>query len=155
MWSKKLRKSSLTGSCPWWMLSLNQQSSMPCKPKVHDVTNQSFHRDFSMFKFLKTFHVHLSYTSRISPLHYPDSKVHLANVGPTWVLSAPDGTHVGPMNLAIRVYNNWVRRLTAIIRATNMVPCSVVKSLHIISSSGTRRLHLRVPDLQLSRNDWN
>ena len=35
---------------------------------------------------------------------YPDSKVYGANMGPTWVLSAPDGPHVGPMNLAIRVY---------------------------------------------------
>ena len=34
---------------------------------------------------------------------YPDSNVHGANMGPTWVLSAPDGPHVGPMNLAIRV----------------------------------------------------
>ena len=34
---------------------------------------------------------------------YPDSKVHGANMGPTWVLSAPDGPHVGHMNLAIRV----------------------------------------------------
>ena len=32
----------------------------------------------------------------------PDNKVHRANMGPTWVLSAPDGPHVGPMNLAIR-----------------------------------------------------
>ena len=32
----------------------------------------------------------------------PDSKVHGANMGPTWVLSAPDGPHVGPKNLAIR-----------------------------------------------------
>ena len=24
-------------------------------------------------------------------------------MGPTWVLAAPDGPHVGPMNLAIRV----------------------------------------------------
>ena len=32
----------------------------------------------------------------------PDSKVHGANMGPTWVLSARDGPHVGPMNLAIR-----------------------------------------------------
>ena len=32
----------------------------------------------------------------------PESKVHGANLGPTWVLSAPDGPHVGPMNLAIR-----------------------------------------------------
>ena len=34
---------------------------------------------------------------------YPDSKVHVAHMGPTWVLSAPGGPHVGPMNLAIRV----------------------------------------------------
>ena len=32
----------------------------------------------------------------------PDSKTHGANMGPTWVLSARDGPHVGPMNLAIR-----------------------------------------------------
>ena len=35
---------------------------------------------------------------------YSDSKIHGANMGPTWVLSAPDGPHVGPMNLAIREY---------------------------------------------------
>ena len=34
---------------------------------------------------------------------FPDSKVHGANMGPTWVLSAPGGPHVGPMNFAIRV----------------------------------------------------
>ena len=32
----------------------------------------------------------------------PNNKVHGANVGPIWVLSAPDGPHDGPMNLAIR-----------------------------------------------------
>ena len=32
----------------------------------------------------------------------PASKVHGANMRPTWVLSAPDGPYVGPMNLAIR-----------------------------------------------------
>ena len=31
-----------------------------------------------------------------------NSKVHGANMGPTWVLSAPDGPHVDPMNLASR-----------------------------------------------------
>ena len=31
----------------------------------------------------------------------PDSKVYGTNMGPTWVLSAPDGPYVGPMNLAI------------------------------------------------------
>ena len=28
-----------------------------------------------------------------------DSKIHGANMGPTWVLSAPDGPHVGPWTL--------------------------------------------------------
>ena len=32
----------------------------------------------------------------------PDIKVHGANMGPPWVLSAPQGPHVGPMNLGIR-----------------------------------------------------
>ena len=32
---------------------------------------------------------------------YSDRKVHVANMGPTWVLSAPGGPHIGPMNLAI------------------------------------------------------
>ena len=31
----------------------------------------------------------------------PDNKVHGANMGPTWVLSAPDGPHVDPITLAI------------------------------------------------------
>ena len=35
----------------------------------------------------------------------PDSKVHGVNMGPIWVLSAPDGPHVGPMNLVIREDN--------------------------------------------------
>ena len=32
----------------------------------------------------------------------PDSKVQGVNMGTTWVLPAPDGPHVGPMNLSIR-----------------------------------------------------
>ena len=41
--------------------------------------------------------------NRFSEKTYPDSKVHGTNMGPTWVLSAPDRPHVGPINLAIRV----------------------------------------------------
>ena len=45
--------------------------------------------------------------------NFPDSKIHGANMGLTWVLSAPDGPHVSPMNLAIRVgflmSMTWVR----------------------------------------------
>ena len=32
----------------------------------------------------------------------PNSKVHGANMVPTWVMSASDGPHVGPMNLAMQ-----------------------------------------------------
>ena len=32
----------------------------------------------------------------------PENKVYGANMGPSWVLSATDGPHIGPMNLAIR-----------------------------------------------------
>ena len=42
------------------------------------------------------------------PIDYPDSKVHGANMGPTWVLAAPDGPHVGPMNLAIKPCSHWL-----------------------------------------------
>ena len=45
--------------------------------------------------------LHLSCTN-------PDRKVHGANMGPTWVLSAPDTPHVGPTNLAIRVTHRFI-----------------------------------------------
>ena len=38
---------------------------------------------------------------------YSDSKVHGTNMGPTWVMSAPDEPHVGPRNLVIRVFTRW------------------------------------------------
>ena len=39
--------------------------------------------------------------SAITKLYVPDSKLHGANMGLTWVPSAPYGPHAGPMNLAI------------------------------------------------------
>ena len=45
----------------------------------------------------------------VTPLvNDPDSKVHWTNMGPTWVLSAPAGPHVYPMNVAIRGCNSLV-----------------------------------------------
>ena len=46
--------------------------------------------------------VHKSKHAHLVRKNTPHSKVHGANMGPTWVLSAPDGPHVGPMNLDIR-----------------------------------------------------
>ena len=34
-------------------------------------------------------------------LNFSDSNVHVANIGPTWALSAPGGPHLGPMNITI------------------------------------------------------
>ena len=51
---------------------------------------------------------------------YPDSKFHMAQMGPTWVLSAPGGPHVGPMNLAIRVlHGSWAACTHSIHQATS------------------------------------
>ena len=52
---------------------------------------------------------------------FPDGKVHGANMGPTWVLSAPDGPHVGPMNLAIRVIR-W-QLLVSDKHTASSIPC--------------------------------
>ena len=35
----------------------------------------------------------------------PDSNAYGDDMGPTWVLLAPDASHIGPMNLAIREVN--------------------------------------------------
>ena len=40
----------------------------------------------------------------------PDSKVHGANMGPTWLLSAPGGPHVSPINLAISDSTNVTKK---------------------------------------------
>ena len=54
----------------------------------HSVCQKS--RDFIGATYLA--HIHIS----------PDSKVHGANIWPTWVLSALGGLHVGPMNLVFK-----------------------------------------------------
>ena len=51
------------------------------------------------------------------PSDTPDDKIYGTNMGPTWVLSAPDGPHVDPMNLAI-----GGRYASAILRLYNAKP---------------------------------
>ena len=52
----------------------------------------------------------------------PDSKVHGANMRPTWVLSAPDEPHDGPMNLAIREAYRWSQRRTKVTKRSDYLP---------------------------------
>ena len=62
----------------------------------------------------------------------PDSRVHGANTGPTRVLSAPGGPHLGPMNLAIRdipaVYGITVPYSTHL----PVILLSILKRLHFM-----------------------
>ena len=46
-----------------------------------------------------------------------ESKVHEPNMETTWVLSAPDGPNIGPMNLAIRVHVScwWILRCITVL----------------------------------------
>ena len=74
----------------------------------YDMHNTHSHRNNLLKTFVPQFrqiyvksHWH---THEVNPAQcIPDSKVHGANMGPTWVPSAPDGPHIGPMNLSIRV----------------------------------------------------
>ena len=52
---------------------------------------------------IKPGHLRDSLSSRLNACSqtYPDSKVHGANMGPTWGRQGPGGPHVGPMNFAI------------------------------------------------------
>ena len=61
----------------------------------------------------------------------PDSEVHGANMGSTWVLSAPDGPHVGPMNLAIRGGMRRYRKCSRI----QPIKCIMNYSFKIIDAS--------------------
>ena len=49
---------------------------------------------------------------------------------------------------------NRVCHLAAIAGAVILIPWHIVKSLQLIWRSGTRRFHLRVPDLQMSCSDF-
>ena len=68
----------------------------------------------------------------------PDSKVHGANMGPTWVLSAPGGPHVGPMNLAVRLLYeceiwSWVLHLLlpCCMQYPAMLDCVILRLAYI------------------------
>ena len=53
----------------------------------------------------------------------PDSNVHGANMGPTRVLSAPDGPNVGPMDLGIweGIYNQTQHRAQELLKNDEVV----------------------------------
>ena len=66
----------------------------------------------------------------------PDSKVHGANMGPTWILPAPDGPHVDPMNLAIRggmeLSENAVSPVAKVSCTMSPCPLSKASALNVV-----------------------
>ena len=85
-------------------------------------------------------------------LAFPDSKVRVANMGPTWFLAAPGGPHVGPMNLAIRVVIGCVRRVGAHLawrRISNFCAVTLLRSerkwwYFCVSSNKIRMTHVYI-----------
>ena len=74
--------------------------------------------------------IHMGIASELTPVakQIPDCKVLGANMGPTWGLSAPDGPHVGPTNLAIRGLSsfNYLFNAVQLINAMRYWPVSAM-----------------------------
>ena len=95
---------TFSGSCTLLILCMNFSNSknlklnQNCKPITKDIvqTTKALHWNTWLDGYYANFTMFLLD-------YYLDSKVHGANMGPTWVLSAPDGPHVGPMSFAIRI----------------------------------------------------
>ena len=76
-----------------------------------------------------------------------DSKVHGANMGPIWVLSAPDGPHVGLMNPAIRGFSLNVTKtdyslthMTVVAHPASFTGTHVLTDHVLTSSFGLTRI---------------
>ena len=103
----KSRKTVLLNSATRipWIFWLPEKAFVLCRLVMHHwlcAFDKTCHgRQTKMFNDREDRFVKYGLNSRDG---YPDSNVHVAHMGPTWILSAPGGPHVGPMNLAIRVY---------------------------------------------------
>ena len=89
----------------WRFISFHDiHTSIGCWNSVNKSTVHAwnmFHKIFTQFCCALFFVVELPMLEWFS-LYL---SLHGANMGPTWVLWAPDGPHIGLMNLAIRVYS--------------------------------------------------
>ena len=77
--------------------------------------------------------------------NYPDSKVHVTNMGPTWVLPAPGGPHVSPMDLAIRVSGHGPRSVFYVLFD---VAVNATHSGLFIKTVSTLLIHYSHEDIQ-------
>ena len=73
-----------------------------------------------------TIHFHLFIVT-----HFPDSKIHGANMGPIWGRKDPGGPHVAPMNLVIWFGNSLNQLIQLIIISIN--PSINHSIIHVVS----------------------
>ena len=86
----------LMGNYVVWILEWCRR----CHDEIRLCEQQKCGRHSDRYMILSQQEPHISY-SRVG-YGVQDSKLHGVSMGPTWVPSAPDGPHVGPMNFAIR-----------------------------------------------------
>ena len=84
-----------------------------------------FCRNFRKYFCENIFSVNLFESSY--QLSIPDSKVQGANMGPNWVLAAPDGPHAGPMNRVIRDVIGQIEAWTEWLTVCNYFQCVFVE----------------------------
>ena len=84
--------------CSWWLLLVPSHLNCPNKS-----------RESCLYSIILIIAKPLQRLSqgvvifRAATNHFPDSRVHGANIGPIWGRRDPGGPHVGPMNFAIWV----------------------------------------------------
>ena len=99
-------------------------------------------------------HKHMKFTLKE---HYPNSKIHGANMGPIWGCQDPGGPHVGPMNFAIWVHAPYptVNAMPADALATSGARASTGMAFHTesqnIPSSASEELITHGPTM---RTTW-
>ena len=116
------------------------QEQMCTEIRTHFIFALGHMRDILIDKYLLTWSLSWVGVQRIHKsctvpfiLNYPDRKVHGANMGPIWVLLAPDGPHVGTMNLTIRVRMPQCISLKQ-IREKSMVCCTSISPWGFMNS---------------------
>ena len=67
-------------------------------------------------------------------------------MGPTWVLSAPDGPPVGPMNLAIRVAMHFEPSAEAMCAFKFILVC--FNLITWVRDLKARTIHFKMPDIE-------
>ena len=82
-------------------LPSTKSSGIPLRVMFAGILSISIHKLCLKFTHLKSL-PHLPEENDLTFTQFPDSEVHVTNMGPTWVLSAPGGPHADPMNFAIR-----------------------------------------------------